>query len=37
MNTTMTKDPTLQEILEAITTLPKGKAPGHDAIPTEFF
>ncbi len=33
----MTKDLTLKEIMEAITSLPKGKALGHDDIPTEFF
>ncbi len=28
---------TLKEILKAIHALPKGKAPGHDGIPMEFF
>ncbi len=37
MNIAMTKDLTLQEIVEAIATLPKGKAPRHDGIPTKFF
>jgi hypothetical protein len=37
MNAHMTKDLSLKEIVEAIISLPKGKAPGHDAIPTEFF
>jgi hypothetical protein len=37
MNTTMTKDLTLQEIVKAIITLPKGKALRHNGIPTEFF
>jgi hypothetical protein len=37
MNADMTKDFTLKEIVEAITSLPKGKAPRHDGILTEFF
>jgi hypothetical protein len=37
MNVSMTKDLTLKEIVEAITSLPKGKAPRHDDIPTKFF
>jgi hypothetical protein len=37
MNTDMTRPLSLAEIMEAITSLPKGKAPGHDGIPTEFF
>jgi hypothetical protein len=37
MNVDMTKDLTLKEIVEAITSLPKGKALGYDGIPTEFF
>jgi hypothetical protein len=37
MNADMTKDLTLKEIVEAITSLPKGKVPKHDGIPTEFF
>jgi hypothetical protein len=37
MNTTLTKDLTLQEIVEVITTLPKGKALEHNGIPIEFF
>jgi hypothetical protein len=27
----------LEEVVEAITSLPKGKAPSHDGLPTEFF
>jgi hypothetical protein len=37
MNANLTKSLTLKEILDAIHALPKGKAPGHDGIPTEFF
>jgi hypothetical protein len=37
MNANMTKVLTLKEITEAITSLPKGKALGHDGIPTKFF
>jgi len=37
MNADMTKDLTLKEIVEAITSLPKGKVPKHDGIPTKFF
>jgi hypothetical protein len=34
MDTNMTWLLSLAEITEAITLLPKGKAPGHDGIPT---
>ncbi len=34
MNADMTQPLSLGEITEAITSLPKGKAPGHDGIPT---
>lgn len=37
MNADMTKTLTLEEVIEAIIFLPKGKAPRHDGIPTEFF
>ncbi len=33
MNTDMTQPISLAEITEAITSLPKGKAPRHDGIP----
>jgi hypothetical protein len=36
-NTRLTQDLTLAEILKAISALPKGKAPGHDGLPMEFF
>jgi hypothetical protein len=36
-NDELTKDLTLKEIKEAIAAMPKGKAPGSDGIPTEFF
>jgi len=36
-NACLTKSLTLEEILKAIHALPKGKAPGHDGIPMEFF
>jgi hypothetical protein len=37
MNVDMIRDLTLKEIVDAISSLPKGKAPGHDNIPIEFF
>ncbi len=36
-NESLTRDLTLKDILDAIKALPKGKAPGHDAVPMEFF
>jgi len=36
-NVCLTKSLMLEEILKAIHALPKGKAPGHDGIPMEFF
>lgn len=33
----MTQELTLEEVVKAITSLPKGKVPGHDSLPTEFF
>ncbi len=36
-NDELTKNMTLKEIKEAIASMPKGKAPGIDGIPTEFF
>ncbi len=37
MNANMTRPLSLAKIKEAITSLPKDKAPGHDGIPTKFF
>jgi hypothetical protein len=37
MNANMTRPLSLAEIMEAITFLPKGKAPRHNGIPTKFF
>jgi len=37
MNVDMTRDLTLKEIVDAISSLPKGKTLGHDDIPIEFF
>jgi hypothetical protein len=37
MNANMTRPLSLVEITEAITPLPKGKAPRQDGIPIEFF
>jgi hypothetical protein len=36
-NKELTKELTLKEIRDAISAMPKGKAPGCDGIPTEFF
>jgi hypothetical protein len=36
-NSDLPRDLSLKEILDAISSLPKGKAPGCDDIPTEFF
>jgi len=36
-NENLTRDLSAKDIVEAIRTLPKGKAPGHDGIPMEFF
>lgn len=36
-NALLTQELTLSKILKAISTLPKGKAPGHDGLPMEFF
>jgi hypothetical protein len=33
----LTRDLTIKDILDAIKALPKGKAPGHDGVPMEFF
>jgi hypothetical protein len=33
----LTKNLTLSEIHKAINAFPKGKAPGHDELPMEFF
>jgi hypothetical protein len=37
MNAEMTQELTLEKVVEAITSLPKSKAPGHNSLPTEFF
>ncbi len=37
MNFELTRELSLKEIQEAISALPKDKAPGADGIPTEFF
>jgi len=37
MNKELTKELTLKEIQDAISAMPKGKAPKCDGIPTEFF
>ncbi len=37
VNEALTQNLTLEEIHKAIEALPKGKAPGHDGIPIEFF
>ncbi len=36
-NMELTKELTLKEVQDAISAMPKGKAPGCDGIPTEFF
>jgi hypothetical protein len=37
MNIKMNQELTLEEVVETITSLLKGKAPGHDGLSTEFF
>jgi hypothetical protein len=37
MNAKMTQELTLEEVVEVITSLTKGKAPGHDILSTKFF
>jgi hypothetical protein len=37
MNERLTKDLSLKDVTDAIKALPKGKAPGHDGVPMEFF
>ncbi len=37
MNAAITRELTLEEVVEAITSLPKGKALGHDNLLIEFF
>jgi hypothetical protein len=37
MNSELTRELSLKEIQEAISAMPKDKAPGADGIPTEFF
>jgi hypothetical protein len=37
INRELTQELTLKEIQDAISTMPKDKAPGSDGIPTEFF
>jgi hypothetical protein len=36
-NASLTRDFMVRDIIEAIKALPKGKAPGHDGVPMEFF
>jgi hypothetical protein len=36
-NASLTRDLTVRDILDAIKAMPKGKAPGHDGVPMEFF
>jgi hypothetical protein len=36
-NASLTRDLMVRDILDAIKVLPKGKAPGHDGVPMEFF
>ena len=37
MNVTLIQDITKKELASALTAMAKGKAPGHDGIPMEFF
>jgi hypothetical protein len=37
MNSKLTQELYLEEVAKAITSLPKGKALGHDGLLTEFF
>jgi len=37
MNVEMTQELSLAKVIEAITFLPKGKAPNHNGLPNEFF
>jgi hypothetical protein len=37
MNAEMTQELTMEKVVEAITSLPKSKAPGHDGLSREFF
>jgi hypothetical protein len=37
MNAKMTQEPTLEEVVEVITSLLKSKAPSHDNLSTNFF
>ena len=37
MNVTLIQDITANELISALTAMAKGKAPGHDGIPMEFF
>jgi len=36
-NGSLIRDLTIRDIIDAIKVLPKGKAPGHDGIPMEFY
>jgi hypothetical protein len=36
-NASLIRDLTIRDIIDAIKALPKGKAPGHDGIPMEFY
>jgi len=37
MNKRLTRNLSLKDVTDAIKALPKGKAPGHDGLPMEFF
>jgi len=37
MNERLTRNLSLKDITNTIKALPKGKAPGHDGVPMEFF
>jgi hypothetical protein len=37
MNERLTRDLSLKDVTDTIKALPKGKAPGHDGVPMEFF
>lgn len=37
MNVALAKDITQKELSAAVSSMAKGKAPGHDGIPIEFF
>jgi hypothetical protein len=37
MNERLTRDLSFKDVIDTIKALPKGKAPGHDGVPMEFF